>query len=433
MRYLQKTLLLCCALLIGACDYTPQTTPTLYQQLNQLPGVEVLRLQPLTGYLQGYELRIEQPLDHGNPAAGTFQQRVLLSHLDHSQPMLLETEGYWLRDFPQKELADILRANLVAVEYRFYGQSRNAGEIPWQYLTVQQAAADHHRIVQLLKPLYPAPWVSSGFSKGGESALIHRSLYPEDVQATVVYDAPLIFGLEDPRIDHFIRDKIDHSHCGNELVRFQRELLQRRGDLLPELEKRGREKSLDFSIGLDKVLEYAALEYTFSFWQRGQTCEQIPAPGASASTMWEHIEGGGGYWVYSDQGIEALEPSMYQHHTQLGYYGFMTQDLEDLLRVAPQPSNLEFAPRDASMEFDADFIPSLVGWLRENGHNTIYLYGDRDPWYAAAVDHGDITNAFTLVQENGHHLTRIRELSQTQQKKLYDALSQWLEAPLNRH
>jgi hypothetical protein len=434
MQHISRIFILCGALLAGACDYAPDTNQpvSLYQKLNQLPGIEVVRVKPVTGYTQGYELLVEQPLDHNNPEAGTFKQRVYLSHLDHAQPMVMETEGYSVSDFPQKELPDILRANLLAVEYRFYGKSRNAGEIPWQYLTVQQAAADHHRLVELLKPFYSAAWVSSGFSKGGESALIHRRFYPQDVQATVVYDAPLILGLEDPRVDQFIRDRIDNSgECGEELVRFQRELLQRRGEILPELAKRGEEKALTFSIGLDKVLEYAALEYTFSFWQRGQTCEQIPTAGASANAMLEHIESGGGYWVYSDQGIEALEPSMYQHHIQLGYYGFMTEDLEDLLQAAPQPSNLEFAPKDVTMEFDAEFTPSLIQWLRENGHNTIYLYGERDPWYAGAVDHGDATNAFTLVQKDGHHLSRIRQLSEEQQEKIYAALSEWLQLPIN--
>ncbi|WP_158681726.1 S28 family serine protease [Microbulbifer pacificus] len=423
-----------CALLVCACDYVPAAGEgaSLYQKLNQLPGVEVVRVKSVAGYTQGYELRVEQPLDHDNPDAGRFKQRVYLSHLDHAQPMVIETDGYWVRDFPQKELPDILRANLVAVEYRFYGDSRNPGEIPWQYLTVQQAAADHHRIIELLKPLYPAAWISSGFSKGGESALIHRRFYPQDVQATVVYDAPLILGLEDSRVDGFIRERIENSQCGSELVRFQRELLERRAEVIPALQKHAAENALTFSIGADKALEYAALEYTFSFWQRGQSCEQIPPAGAAPARMIEHIENGGGFWVYSDHGVEALEPSMYQHHTQLGYYGFMTQDLEDLLQVAPQPSNLEFAPRNVAMEFDETFTPSLIQWLQENGHNIIYLYGENDPWYAGAVDHGEMTNAFTLVQKGGHHLTRVRQLSDDQREQVYGALSRWLSIPVNR-
>ncbi|MFC6635635.1 S28 family serine protease [Microbulbifer taiwanensis] len=434
MRNLHRILFFCCTLLLTSCDTPRQTaSQSLYQRLNQLPGVEVARVKSLDGFTQGYQLWVEQPLDHQNPAAGSFRQKVYLSHLDSAQPVILETEGYWVRDFPQKELADILRANLLAVEYRFYGDSLNEGEIPWQYLTVEQAAADHHRIVELFKPIYSGPWVSSGFSKGGESALIHRRYYPHDVQATVVYDAPLILGTEDTRVDSFIRDRIDSSgQCGRELVRFQRELLERRAELIPELQARASANELTFSIGESKVLEYAALEYTFSFWQRGQTCDEIPPKGAAPEQMLDHIEEGGGYWVYSDQGIEALEPSMYQHHTQLGYYGFMTQDLVDLLQVAPEPSNLEFAPKEVAIEFDAKFTPNLIEWLQHNGHNTLYLYGERDPWYAGAVDHGKITNAFTLVQKDGHHLSRIRQLSEEQRERAYDALSRWLQRPVNR-
>lgn len=429
LKYLASLVYLC----LSACATHHSKQPSLYQRLNALEGVEVISTKTVAGYVQGYQLLIEQPLDHTNPAKGHFQQRVYLGHLDEQQPTVIETDGYWLNDFPKLELPGILRANMVAVEYRFYGKSKNEGEVPWPYLKVQQGAADHHRIITLLKSIYKGPWVSSGYSKGGESALIHRRYYPSDVSATVTYDAPLILALEDRRTDAFIKRKNQEAgECGKQLIRFQRELLQRRNELIPALKSYAEEKNMTFSIGLDVVLEYAALEYTFSFWQRGQKCEDIPPAHAQPKTMLAHIEHGGGFWVYSDEGIKQLEPSFYQHCTQLGYYGFITDDLKDLLQAVPKPSNRDFGPQNVVMEYDPVFTKGVIKWLQDSGHNIIYLYGENDIWFAAAVNHGDKTNAFTLVQKAGYHGTQVKNLNKKQQELFYEAISQWINSPVNR-
>ena len=43
---------------------------------------------------QYYMLKVEQLLDPENPAAGTFQQRVMLGHRGFDRPMVVVTEGY---------------------------------------------------------------------------------------------------------------------------------------------------------------------------------------------------------------------------------------------------------------------------------------------------------------------------------------------------
>lgn len=428
LKYIALPFLLC----LSACT-TYITQPTLYQRLNALDGVKITDAKSINGYVQGYVLSIRQPLDHNNPEKGYFQQRVYLGHLDEQQPVVIETDGYWLNDFPRLELPGILRANMIAVEYRFYGNSKNSGEIPWAYLTVEQGAADHHRIITLLKSIYKGSWVSSGYSKGGMSALIHRRYYPYDVTATVTYDAPMNLALQDPRTDAFIKRKNKAAgECGKQLIRFQRELLQRRDTLIPALQEYATTKNMKFSIGLDVVLEYVALEYTFSFWQRGQKCEDIPPTGAKPEIVLAHIEAGGGFWVYSDDGIKQLEPSFYQHLTQLGYYGFITDDLKDLLRAVPKPNNRDFAPKDVEMVYDANLIKNIITWLQTNGQNIIYLYGENDTWYACAVEHGNKTNAFTLVQKGGYHGTHVKNLDKDQQEHFYEAISQWINSPVNR-
>ena len=74
-----------------------------------------------------------------------------------------------------EELCPILQANQLFVEHRYFGKSV-PDSVTWQDLTVENAAADQHHIVQIFKKIYTQKWVSTGISKGGETALYHRML-----------------------------------------------------------------------------------------------------------------------------------------------------------------------------------------------------------------------------------------------------------------
>lgn len=179
-----------------------QTTSDLLQKLTQLfPKAEITVIENLAGYSESYQLILDEPLDHKNPQKGTFKHYVYLSHVDFNKPMVIETHGYNTNN-SKSEVSTLLNANQIAVEYRFYGKSRPE-PLPWEYLTNDQAIEDYHAIVSKLKQIYSGKWISTGISKGGETALIYKSKYPNDVDVAMPYVAPLINTQEDPRtINH---------------------------------------------------------------------------------------------------------------------------------------------------------------------------------------------------------------------------------------
>src|SRR5215472_16464953 len=192
------------ALCLCPCARSQQTNAApsksdLYQKLKALPGV--VEVKETRGgsesFTESYEVMFEQPLDHQHPDGEKFRQRFFLSHSDYSKPVLLETEGYAARGNFGGELQRILAGNQVTVEHRFFGQSVPP-QRPWEFLTVKQSADDLHAIVVVLKTLYPGKWVSSGTSKGGQTSLFYKCYYPDDVDATVAYVAPINLTQEDP-------------------------------------------------------------------------------------------------------------------------------------------------------------------------------------------------------------------------------------------
>ncbi|OQX96278.1 MAG: hypothetical protein B6I20_14635 [Bacteroidetes bacterium 4572_117] len=162
-------------------------------------GVEFITESGDTLYRQTYKLMIEQPLDHNNPEGEKFMQKVYLSHFDLNKPVVFSIDGYSANRNRIFELTKIIGANQVYVEHRFFGESKPQN-YNWNYLDIKQAAADHHRVIELLKTIYKGKWVSTGISKGGQTTIFHRYFYPDDVDVSVPYVAPLCFSAQESRV-----------------------------------------------------------------------------------------------------------------------------------------------------------------------------------------------------------------------------------------
>ena len=187
-----------------ACGSLFAGSPVL-EKLKQIPQISDIQELKINNFNEYYQFYFEQPLDHADPSKGTFKQRVLLGHKEMDAPVIVELEGYYIFSPEAGELSTLFDGNQVTIEHRFFDKSVPEGEIPWEYLTIKQAADDHHAIIQAIKDkLYAtSKWVSTGISKGGQTTIFHRYFYPEDVDISVPYVAPLNLEYVDPRLEKF--------------------------------------------------------------------------------------------------------------------------------------------------------------------------------------------------------------------------------------
>jgi hypothetical protein len=402
----------------------------LLDRIKDLPGVEAIEIAPPAGYGRAFEIRVTQLVNHANPLAGTFQQRIFLSHLDEVRPMVLETQGYGLSRNSIGELANLLQANQIRVTHRFFPEAR-PDPVRWQYLTIRQAADDHQRIVELFRRIYPGRWVNTGASKGGMSALYHRRFHADDVSATVAYVAPLIQGSEDPRFARFLFEQVG-DEAGRQKIRdFQRRLLSERAALLPFVEAYARENNLTYPLGAEAAFEYAVLEYMFAFWQYGDgDVSRIPGPEAAPAELYAHLASVSGLYYYTDQGLFYFEPFFYQAFTELGYTPFFSEHLDDLLTAARDPDYRTFAPRGIALRFKPEVMRDVREWLQESGQRIIYIYGANDPWTAAAVEPSAANDALKVTQPGANHNVRISQLDR--REEVIVALERWLDIDIDR-
>jgi hypothetical protein len=244
----------------------PEPRGDLLERLNALPGVTATEIAPYHGYPRAFQLDITQPVDHDVPGGPAFTQRAYLSHAAESAPMVFAPSGYGSGPQSGTELAWILQANNLSVVHRYFPDARPASP-DWQHLDIRQAAADHHRIVSLLKSIYPGRWVSTGASKGGETVLFHRRFHPDDIDATVAYVAPLIFSADDPRFTPWVRSRGTAAERAA-IIDFQRRLLQRKAELLDDFQNWFSNRNYAFSLPLAPEFESAVASYEWGFWQR---------------------------------------------------------------------------------------------------------------------------------------------------------------------
>lgn len=398
---------------------------TFQQKLEVLfPNAEITNIEVKDHFNKAYQLVLEEPLDHHNLEAGTFKHYVYLSHVDVKKPTVLVTEGY--NAYPRTyELSKIVKGNQVQVEYRFYGKSR-PDSIPWKYLKNDQAIEDYHQLVTKLKTLYSSKWISTGISKGGETVLIYKSKYPYDIDVAVPYVAPLIDTQEDPRTEAHI-NTVGSDSCRAKITKFQRLVLENREGVLQEISTYASAKKMNFTeLSMEEALEYAVLEYPFSFWQWGGTCDAIPTENASAKELFEAINTIVGISFYNDQTYYDLLPSYYQHMTELGYYGFDTTPVKDLIKVVHKPTNLRFAPKNTDLTFNASYIKEVRDYVENRGNKILYIYGEYDTWGACAPQPKAHVNALKMVLKGASHSTRIKDFSSEDQQLIYDKLQKWL-------
>jgi hypothetical protein len=406
-------------------ESSAQTVTELNQKLTQLfPKAEITQIDNLEGYTESFQLILDEPLDHKHPEKGTFKHYIYLSHIDFKSPMVIETHGYNTANV-KSEVSSLLKANQVAVEYRFYGKSR-PNPIPWEYLTNDQAIEDYHNIVVKLKELYTGKWISTGISKGGETALIYKSKYPKDVDVAMPYVAPLIDTEEDSRTVVHTKT-VGTAECRVKIESFQRTVLKNREAVLEEFKKYAVAKKMEFTeVPFSEALEYAVLEFPFSFWQWGGKCDEIPLETASAKDLFDYLNKVVGVGTYNDKMYFNYLPSYYQHLSELGYYGFDFSPVADLLQVVKSTSNDRFAPKDVLIKYNPKYIKKVRNYVETKGDHILYIYGGYDTWFSCSPSPNPKLDALKMVLPQGSHATRVKDFPEKEQSLILETLNRWL-------
>ncbi len=421
-----KNLRLFATIIIGFLWYSTIAQLSLMEQLKKLPGVvSVDTFTTDTTFTQQFEIYFEQPIDHHNPAKGSFKQRVILDNKDINSPMVVDLEGYNIYSTRQEELTKLLKCNQVNIEHRFFKDSR-PDSIPWDYLTIWQAATDQHEIIKALQQIYKQNWVSTGISKGGQTTMYHRSFYPDDVNASVCYVAPLDFAREDPRIYKFLKT-VGTDADRKKIYDFQCQCFEKMDSLVMLLKQKAETKGWTYRFGYEKAMQYTILEYSFAFWQWGYcTSDKIPGDSASATELFDHLSHVSGFTFFEDASVEDFRPYFWAALTQIGIYGYQTKPFEKYLGDTIVYTFDFTAPEGTHPVYDPQPMQKVKAFLDNDATNMLFIVGGLDTWGSTAYVPSGKNNLVRMTLANGHHGTRIKNFDQKDREYMYSLMNQWL-------
>ena len=427
--HIRYAALLLFVLLSASASSFAQTV--LEQKINAISAIKEIRPLETSEFSEKYVTYFTQPLDHRHPEKGSFRQRVIVSHIGFDRPTVIVTEGYGaayaLRSQYREELSKLLNANMIFVEYRYFLESTPEPK-DWQYLTAENSADDLHAITTAFKNIYPGKWIATGISKGGQTTLLYRTFYPDDVDISVPYVAPLCYGVEDGRHEPFLH-KVSTPENRKIIEDFQLEALKRKATLLPRFEKYCTEKNYSFRAPIEEIYDYSVLEYSFALWQWGTPISSIPATTASDDEIFSHL------LAISEPGyFTADSPNasfFVQAARELGYYGYDVQPFKQYLSIQSSEGYLHrlMLPEELKdMPFDKALSKKITKFLKKQDPKMIFIYGQNDPWTAAGVTWlKNKKNIHVFIQPNGSHQARINTLPEKEKKEVMELIKQWLK------
>ena len=396
---------------------------------------QITEIKPLETkeFVEKYVTYFTQPLDHNRPELGNFRQRVIVSHVGFDRPTVIVTEGYGagyaLSPRYREELSRMFNTNMIFVEYRYFLESTPEPR-DWQYLTAESSADDLHAVFEAFKKIYPGKWISTGISKGGQTTMLYRTFYPDDVDISVPYVGPLCYGVEDGRHEPFLR-QVGTAEERKKIEDFQLEVLKRKGTLLPRFEKHCTEKGYEFFGSVEEIYDYSVLEYSFALWQWGTPVSTIPTCDEDDDAIYKH------FMAISEPSYFAKgggnESFFVQAARELGYYGYDIRPFKKYLSIKSSKGYLKklMLPEDAKhIKFDKTLSKKITKFLKKSDPKMVFIYGEIDPWSAAApmwLDTSKKKNMHMFVQPRGSHRARINTLPEEMKQEAIRIIKEWLE------
>ena len=422
------------------------------------------------GFTECYEVFFNQPLDHENPPAGTIKQKAYFFFKGFDRPTVMYTCGYGLSDYYRNatglDIAANMDANLIFVEHRYFGDSKNLSDTRWDYLTIEQAAADHHAIFVPLKKILPKEWVSTGTSKDGMTSLIYRYFYPNDMTVTTVFCSPFMTSLHYLPVGTYLQEESGseaerdnmHAICNRLLDKKEegvyKTYVQMCDDYSDQLQALHPEHTGKWFEDSYEEYIYGLFEYffgRFSYYTAKERALLVPSADTELEVILDYIffmqtlvENG--LWKYNTPMAPADEeedyywkanetyPYFIQTAKQLGQYRHDFSRYESLIgEMEPLPNPSCLFEQDVWL-YDI-YDNSKMKDIRENFlPNTdcpiLFYYAQGDPWTGARPDKINENSSMLLIGETGIHnqdLNNPEHFSAEDKQQIMDFLARYVD------
>ncbi|HTL37929.1 MAG TPA: S28 family serine protease, partial [Kofleriaceae bacterium] len=340
----------------------------------------------VTGSVRCFNVTFTQPISASNPK--TFEQHLLLSHRGCDRPMVVADWGYSSFGFFDDELATLFHANTLWLEHRYQGESIPASaDWDWTGLTIENGAADTHRVIESFKHMYDGHWVSTGASKGGITAAYHDYFWPADLNGSIPYVAPASRLRIDDAYQSYISSHMT-STCAQNLRSAMVAAMTTRHDAMIA--------KLTATVGAgaeEYYLESMVAYLEWGFWQYyGNTsCAAVPTSATSNDSFFAFFQQVSGYPQRLPGTDERSDGALsYEWLTEQGFAQQISPTVSQYVtdpyaRQTMEQSFNEVYPDVALPAYNGSVTASVRTWA-QTADNVLLIYGELDPWSGGAMD-----------------------------------------------
>lgn len=359
-----------------------ETVKTAAEVLAKVQGVSGIQETKDAGNYDITTFYFEQPIDHNNPAAGTFKQYCTLHYKGPNELTVLTTQGYSSlepKEMKQNHFVTNLDGNFLEVEHRYYMHSIiNEGadyKNPeyWNYNTAAQSTADLHAIVTALKQTgcFKGKWLSTGVSKNGMLTALYAYYYPNEMDVYVPFCAPFCTEAESTGIGQWLTRKCAE---GTELQKRIWEIL---GEMATDPKLRKEMTLIHHEINYPDLIQYAIVDetmasliyqymenmfYKFSYQNTDTWDGLIPPKGCDAKFYYHFAMLGKKNYTKKLKELRALwdkqiEEELYEYEYDSYYDYEMDDDEDDWLDIADK--NGETTVRRSAEMMPANFFNDI--------------------------------------------------------------------------
>ncbi len=412
------------------------------EHLKQLFGEKNVTAVDSSAFKEFYRVKVPQAINHDNASSQTFDQQVLIGYKAKNAVTVLQTEGYAIPEFQKdikykSELAEMLNANQVIVEHRFFGNSI-PDSTSRKFLTYKHASEDYHVLKQKLQTIFTGKWVTTGVSKSGDAALAYRYFYPKDVSATVVFGICLTTSEEDLRFQNFIKQKRTTDE-GQKINKAQIYLLQNKVNLMPVFKEILENEKQDLSKwDLETLYDYGVLDLEVSFWQYYKSYEDLRSdiiPMVDSEMKINQFKFATNLDKFEDKlvfysafmtlgGItKKMKSHYYQAFSQGGYYGYDETPFLKYLKLKDYPLKV-FAGEPTT--FDPSFRQGEKKWTETEMEHVIFINGENDPWSVAKINPSKDRDNIQIIAKDANHTLKLNGLPINDLAAVKTKLNDWI-------
>jgi hypothetical protein len=380
-----------------------------------------------------FKITFTQRMDHHDAKSPMFEQHIVLHHRDPNAPVVLATTGYHNPDDSWEYLtepAELLKANQIMVEHRYFPPSRPENA-DWTKLNIEQSAIDFHNIASFFHLIYRGKWISTGASKGGMTSVFHRRFFPNDVDATVGYVTPISLAAPDERYVPWL-DSINPDGCGDDVKAFQERLIRDREVLGPRMLADFPQLAEVFTEEQAKLFSVqTGIGFRWPFWQYYgvQYCPlvELALTDDSWAARWlaANVQLGNAF-------AQDYSAYSFQAYTELGYQLISYEHLYDELFEVEWPEPDPNAPPppppawgDTPTVHNPAIMEDVLDWVRSDAERILLIYGEYDPWSGGAIELGDAADSYKLVAPAATHAANIAQLGEVDRELALDKLFAW--------